>query len=249
MRKILISSFSGLDKSKFVEAGMIPLVVPTIRLEPNKERIEAFATAVKSGMYHSLVLLSPRSLDMIMPDEELLSKISGMKIFAIGPTTKSSIEKRGLNVSVMPAEFSSEALGALLVDYSRKDDLGSVAIVRSAFSNESLIEFLRKEGIKVDEFRIYSTMADERGIEIFLRQLEEGVDAVVFTSRSSAHPLVECSKEKGMMGRLPEMLKSTRVLCMGKETARGLEGLCVNVEVPEEKTIDGIILRLRRDFK
>ncbi len=242
-RKVLLTSLDSSIASKLFSSGFTPIVSPVIKLVPNPEEVKVFLTALKSELFDSLVFMSPRAVDLINFDSETRSYLSRVKVIAIGPSTKKSLESKGINVKAIPSDFSSEGLFELLV--KMESALGRVALVRSMFADSSLSEKLGRDGLSVTEFKVYKTELYEAGVNTFRRELASDVYAVVFTSRSSAHYTIEYFKNKGALDELLSKLKKARTICIGSETAKELVTLNLDPEVSEIHTLDGVLSKLK----
>ncbi len=241
--KVLLTSLDTSIASKFFTSGFTPIVTPVIKLIANQEEITAFLAALKSKLFDSLVFMSPRAVDMINFDRENLDYLSRVKVYAIGPSTKKSLEAKGISVETIPSDFSSTGLLEILID--KKGELGRVALVRSTFADSSLSEKLHSANMKVTEFKLYRTERDEQGLESFYKQLASGVDTVVFTSRSSVHYIIEYFKLKDALDDLISKLKKVRTVCIGSETAKELDVYNLNPEVSDVHTLDGVLMKLK----
>lgn len=242
-RKVLLTSLDLYVASKLFASGFTPVLAPVIKLVPNPEEIKALLAALKSEKFDSLVFMSPRTVDMINFDSEIRSYLLRLKVIAIGPSTKKSLEEKGIDVKAIPMDFSSEGLFEMLI--KRKGELGRIALIRSMFADSSLSEKLRHAGLTVTEFKLYNTEQDDAGVNSFHRNLASDVYAVVFTSRSSVHYLVEYFKNKGALDELLSKLKRVRTICIGSETAKELVMFNLNPEVSEIHTLDGVLSKLK----
>jgi uroporphyrinogen-III synthase len=114
----------------------------------------------------------------------------GVKVAAIGPTTASALEERGIGVTLTPsrhvAEGLLEALGA------RSDVHGARVLYATADgARDVLPNGLRELGATVDRIAIYRSVPDGTGADEVRRLLDrDEVDLVTFTSPSTVQGFV-----------------------------------------------------------
>ena len=84
------------------------------------------------------------------------SALAHLKIAAIGPATKSAIEKHGLTVAVTPKEYVAESVVASLQTRVKGK---RVLLVRAKVARDVIPRELRKAGATVDVIEAYETVA------------------------------------------------------------------------------------------
>ena len=112
-----------------------------------------------------------------------------LKIAAIGPATKSAIEKHGLTVTVTPKEYVAESVVASL---HRRVKGKRVLLVRAKVARDVIPRELRKAGGTVDVIEAYETVVPESS----KRRLRDALSgkrkphAITFTSSSTVKNFV-----------------------------------------------------------
>ena len=117
------------------------------------------------------------------------SSLAHLKIAAIGPATKSAIEKHGLKVTVTPKKYVAESVVASL---HRRVKGQHVLLVRAKVARDVIPRELRKVGARVDVVEAYETVAPARS-KAQLRAVltgERKPHAITFTSSSTVRNFV-----------------------------------------------------------
>ncbi|MBT7915224.1 uroporphyrinogen-III synthase, partial [Candidatus Bathyarchaeota archaeon] len=120
-----------------------------------------------------------------------------------------------------------------------------IGIPRSSMANSELGDALKVRGAQVTEVTAYISRppADRsRAIEL-IRDLEAGkVDAVTFTSASTATNLAEIAEQENLLGQLKEGLGRTIVAAIGPRAKGAIEALGFKVNiVPEKHSIRDLV--------
>jgi uroporphyrinogen III methyltransferase/synthase len=90
---------------------------------PSEENIKRNIEQLNSGKPDLFIFTSPSTFEnflQIMNIEDPVKFFKGYLIAAIGPTTKSSIEERRVNVDIMPDEFTIDGLAKAIVNHYKK---------------------------------------------------------------------------------------------------------------------------------
>ncbi len=167
--------------------------------------------------------------------------LHGTRVAAIGPTTASDLEQRGIKPDFVPDRAVSEALAEGLIDQGVQG--GRVLLPRADAGREVLARSLREAGAAVDDVPVYRTVApsglDDRLDDI----LDGGIDAATFTSSSTVRNLVRLLD--GGLDRLSGVL----VACIGPVTAATAREMGLEVGlVAREHTIPGLVDALEQHF-
>jgi uroporphyrinogen-III synthase len=115
--------------------------------------------------------------------------LAHLKVAAIGPATKSSIEKHGLAVTATPKEYVAESVVNML---QTKVKGKRVLLVRAKVARDVIPRELRKAGATVDVVEAYETVAPKAS-ERRLRAVLKGnrkPHAITFTSSSTVKNFV-----------------------------------------------------------
>jgi uroporphyrinogen III methyltransferase/synthase len=154
-------------------------------------------------------------------------RLAGREVYAVGPATARSLEKRGLAVAFTPARPESEAL----VEGLRHRPLFGkrMLIPRGDLARDILPDGMRDLGVLVDGVVVYQTVAPEEGeLEALKEKLRLGrVDAIVFASPSAVRNVwSRCSREE-----VEDITRRVVVAAIGPVTADALRALGVRVGV------------------
>ena len=122
------------------------------------------------------------------------SAIAGRRTAAIGPATADALRDHHVRVDIVPAEYRAEGLVERLRRMLTPGD--RVLLPRAAQTRDVLVTGLRALGVDVVEVAAYAT---RRGEDTSVRLSEAltagGVDAVTFTSSSTARNFAEMFSE------------------------------------------------------
>ncbi|MFQ5920427.1 MAG: uroporphyrinogen-III synthase [Nitrososphaerales archaeon] len=230
------------------------IALPTISLVPRREEeILNLLDTVRKERYDYVLFMSANTVKIIFDafgkaerTGDAVSLINSAKVIAVGPNTKQELERHGVNVSMMPARYSSYGV----VDMLSKEDCKGKRIVvpRSAAAKNYLAGSLAKLGMRVDEVHVYdvepAAMHDRwsRFMEMLARK---EVDCIVFTSASSVNSFFEvATRYEKDQGRIAALLNSISggsggVVAIGPFTNDALTEHGVRAVVSEEHTIEG----------
>lgn len=230
-------------------AGMEPVVVPLITIEPPHD-VEPLHRAVHdlgSGTYDWLVLTSTRSLDALLAAGlDPGSDADLPRVAAVGPGTARRARRAGLTVTLVPkTEHSARGLLAALTslpaphgtaesDPHVTPDPPRVLVPHSGLSRPLLVVGLRKAGWDVTDVVAYRTVLTSR-----LPQDAGDLAAVVLTSSSTATAWARASR-RAVVGRTDPV-----IVCLGAPTAEtaGAEGLTVS-RVASTPTPEAVVAAL-----
>jgi uroporphyrinogen III methyltransferase / synthase len=120
--------------------------------------------------------------------------IAGRRIAAIGPATADALRDHGVRVDVVPAEYRAEGLVERLRGLLSRGD--RVLLPRAAQTRDVLVTGLRALGVDVVEVPAYATRrAEDNSARLGEVLTGGGVDAVTFTSSSTARNFAETFSE------------------------------------------------------
>jgi len=205
------------------ELGADVLEIPTIRIEPPKSRAPMREAVAAIGEYDWLVFTSPNGVDAFFHEffakHKDVRELGIVKIAAIGAATAEKLAELHLEVDLLPAEFTGEAL---LAEFKKSVSCENVKFLlpRADLADERLARGLEDLGGVVDDLDAYQTVPetdDRTGHRA--RLLAEGADIVTFTSSSTVNNFCELVDAKALR---------TKFVSIGPQTtaaakARGLE--------------------------
>lgn len=214
--------------------------VPTIRLEPPKNKKEFYELVADSHMYDWIIFTSPNGVDAFFKAFYEIYKdardIGGARIAAIGPATAERVWSYHLQVDVMPEKYVAEAVIEALQKETSVENL-KFLLARAEGAREMLAEELTRLGAIVDEAVAYRTVPekDDEGIRRFR---DEGADIITFTSSSTAENFAALKLP------LPENLQTASIGPVTSKTMRKL-GLDVDIEAAQHD-ISGLVAAIVR---
>ena len=158
-----------------------------------------------------------------------------LRVAAIGPATKKSIEQRGLKVDVVPKEYVAESVVRSL---KGKVKGKRVLLVRAKVARDVIPRELRKAGAHVDVVEAYETVVPQssrRKLLAALKNESKRPHVVTFTSSSTVKNFV------ALVGKRAD-LKGIQMASIGPVTSATLRGLGIPVDIAaKEFTIPGLV--------
>jgi len=168
------------------------------------------------------------------------------KVAAVGSRTAARLRDRGLDVAVVPDEFTAEGLVTAMTANATVAG-ARILLPRSEIGRDVIAEGLRSAGAIVTEVIAYRTVAEEQGDEVaIVRQLlaEQRLDAITFTSGSAVQNFVRAYGPE-VVGRI----RDTVVAVIGPVTADAARQLGLAVEVqPAIYTAADMVKALAQHF-
>src|SRR5271169_6248016 len=184
---------AGALSSALKELGCQVIEIPFIEIRKSSSFIALDTVLHNLANYDWLILTSVNGVEALFDRMEKYrlakSVLSRLKIAAIGPATKSAIEKRGLNVTVTPKEYVAESVVASL---HKRVKGKRVLLVRAKVARDVIPRELRKAGAAVDVVEAYETVApktSERRLRAALKSTRKP-HAITFTSSSTVKNFV-----------------------------------------------------------
>lgn len=172
--------------------------------------------------------------------------LAGMLIAAIGPATAKRLAQHGIVADVMPDEYRGETVFAAIAEEAKRRGLDlkgtRVLIPRAQKAREALPELLREAGAVVDVVAAYKTIIPtQSGKDEFAGLLEAGqLDAITFTSPSTAHNLVK------ILGGDTHLLQGMTLCSIGPVTSAALRDLGIEPTLEAaEYTTEGMVKAMR----
>jgi uroporphyrinogen-III synthase len=177
------------------------------------------------------------------------AELKHLKIAAIGPATRKSVEEHGLKVHVVPAQYVAESV----VDSLRRRVQGKrVLLARARVARDVIPRELRKLGARVDVVEAYETVVPKSSkarLRAILRDPKRRPDVITFTSSSTAKnflallgPVWRGRPRPRARGKSLPQFDGVRIASIGPVTSATLRelGLPVDIEA-KQYTIPGLI--------
>ncbi len=172
------------------DLGADAFELPTIRIEPPKDKQGFYELVADAHIYDWIVFTSPNGVDAFFRAfYEIFSdarEIGGVRIAAIGPATAARVKAHHLAVDLQPETSVAEEILKALLNETSVENL-KFLLPRAEGAREVLAAELTKLGAIVDEATAYRTVPETEDVSGGIRRfLEEGADLVTFTSSSTA---------------------------------------------------------------
>ena len=184
---------AGALSSSLKELGCEVMEIPFIEIH-KPSSYKPLDTALRNlAEYDWLILTSVNGVEAVFERMKKLkvagSVLAQLKIAAIGPATKSAIEKPGLTVAATPNEYVAESVVNMLQTQVKGK---RVLLVRAKIARDVIPRELRKAGAIVDVIEAYETVApksSERKLRAVLKG-DRKPHAITFTSSSTVKNFV-----------------------------------------------------------
>ena len=209
------------------ERGALPVEVPAIRIEPLEDYSVLDSHLRRLGEYDWTILSSENNVQIVFGRLREMGldarAFHGTRVVALGPATARALSARGIDADLVPKRYVSEGV----IEAMSKIGVSgaSVFLPRSSAGREALVDGLAALGADVTQVPAYRPVPAVESRELVREALEEGVDAVTFTSSSTVRSLIDLLD--GDIG----LLSGVKVACIGSITAGTAEehGLAVDV--------------------
>ncbi len=208
--------------------GAEPIEVPLLEIRPPAS-FDALDHALRAlSSYDWLILTSANTV------RALVDRLAQLKIpiqraaprqgvAAIGETTASAARDVGLTVAVVPASYMAESLVAEIAPRAAGQ---RILLARAAIARDVIPDALRATGATVDVVDAYRNVMPESAPVLLRAALAKGIDAIAFTSSSSATHLAGAARLAGLAFPFPDVAAisigpiTSRTLCsLGWEPA------------------------------
>ena len=233
------------------ERGAEAIPAHSIRITGPEDPAPLQSACAQAGTFDWIVFASANAVDYFM--NCLLAagdvrELHGVRLCAVGPSTASRLQRYGIRVDLMPAEFRADALVEAL---SASGDLKAQRILlpRADIARDRLAEELRGAGAEVVDVVAYRTIPGnsdrDSDYDVYRMLLDRQIDAVTFASASAVRNFV------AMLGQeqAADLLQATVVASIGPVTAEAAQQLGVRTTVmPERYTIPDLVDALVEHF-
>ncbi|KFM14881.1 putative uroporphyrinogen-III synthase protein [Marine Group I thaumarchaeote SCGC AAA799-O18] len=194
----------------------------------------------------SLLFDTAKSVDKF---EKLRLAVANTTVIAVGPKTRSVLEKENVKVAHMPQRYSSVGIGEVI---TKLNAVGKKVIVpRSGASTPFLKDLLEKIGLSVIELYLYDicTFSDTSQWNEFRNLFSQNkVDGIIFTSASSVNAFFEIMTKDRDEKKLVEMLQKTTIVSIGPFTSDELKKFQVKNIIADVHTVPGSVEAMDKAF-
>jgi uroporphyrinogen-III synthase/uroporphyrinogen III methyltransferase/synthase len=179
-------------------AGFEPVEVSVLEIQP-PESFDSLDTALRSlNTYDWLIFTSANTVRSVVERAAACGIVFAGKlprVAAVGKATADAASQAGFAVAVTPKEYVAESLvDALTSDAAEK----RVLLARAAVARDLIPDSLRAVGAVVDVVDAYQNAIPPGAPKELRKALTAGIDAVTFTSSSSATHLAEVAQASGI---------------------------------------------------
>jgi uroporphyrinogen-III synthase/uroporphyrinogen III methyltransferase/synthase len=183
--------------------GAEPLEVPVLEIRPPVDFAQLDAALKQIDSYDWLILTSANAVRAVAERAvELgiaLELRARLKVAVVGEATAAAARKAGLHVAFVPETYVAESLVAGLLEGIHLQTMGvRVLLARAAVARDVIPDALREAGIAMDVVDAYRNLLPDSAPELLLRAVADRIDAVTFTSSSSATHLAEAARLAGV---------------------------------------------------
>jgi uroporphyrinogen-III synthase len=222
--------------------------IPFIEIRKPRSYKPLDAALNNIGDYDWLILTSVNGVEAVWQRLETLrihkNALQHLKVAAIGPATRTAIEKQGMKVAVTPRHYVAESV----VESLRGQVEGKrVLLARARVARDVIPRELRKVGAEVDVVEAYETVIPQSSrvrIRELLKDASQRPNLITFTSSSTVRNFVALVGDETCGRGRPHHtdLSGVRFASIGPVTSSTLRefGLPVDIEA-KEYTIPGLI--------
>lgn len=223
--------------------GATVIEIPAIEIRPPRSYAPLDTALRNVAGFEWLILTSVNGVDALFARLKKLrmpaARLDHLRIAAIGPATRSALEKQGLYVDVMPDEYVAEGVLRALAG---RTEGKRVLLIRAKVARDILPNELRRSGAKVDVVEAYETVVPSSSrtrVRALLSDTRRCPQVITFTSSSTVRNFVALL---GRRGNLARRLQGILLASIGPVTSSTLReiGLPVGVEA-RTYTMPGLI--------
>ena len=231
---------AGALSSELRNLGATVLEIPFIEIRKPRS-FAPLDSALKSlAEYDWLILTSANGVEAMwerLAKLRLTKNLEHLKIAAIGPATKKTIEKRGVKVNVVPKEYVAESVVRCL---RRRVKGKRVLLVRAKVARDVIPRELRRAGAHVQVVEAYETVVPQSSrtrLQRALKNPRRRPHVVTFTSSSTVRNFMALLGARQSAG-----LDEVRLAPIGPVTSSTLRELGLRVDIEaKEFTIPGLV--------
>jgi uroporphyrinogen III methyltransferase/synthase len=224
---------------KLRKLGAIAMEIPMIEITGPSDTDSIDSSIRNLSRYDWVIFTSVHGVEFFLRRMAVLhipiSRLSTVRIAAIGPATSAAVESTVRSPDYVPSKFLSESIAAGLGELHGK----RVLLPRADIASKKLPMLLRDKGASVDEVVAYRTVVPrELDADRLKMLLASGVDLIIFTSPSTVRNFANALGEKNVTKDLSDV----KIACIGPVTAAAARQLGMDVDVvASPHTIDGLV--------
>ena len=233
LRRVLVTRPRHQSESfrrELIALGAIVAEIPTIEIRPVTAD-DQIRQAIEGLPLTGLIVFTSSNavdifFDLLFEGGRDARSLHASKICAIGPETARSLEDHGVRPELVAGEYTAEGLAEALQGWPMEGV--RVLVPRARVARDALPVLLAQRGAEVEILPVYETVPPQGLGESLEAALSgPGIDVITFSSSSTVTNFVQAIPE----ARLIEILKTTRVACMGPVTAATARKLGMRVDI------------------
>ena len=179
--------------------GAEPVEVPVLEIHPPASFAPLDAALRQFASYDWLILTSANAVQKLVERAAALgisvAQLAWLKVAAVGESTAAEARKAGFKIAFVPQAYVAESLvEGLLQLLKNKASTERILLARAAIARDVIPDALRLAGVAVDVVDAYRNVLPAAAPEQLRSAVRSGIDAVTFTSSSSATHLAEAAR-------------------------------------------------------
>jgi len=155
--------------------------------------------------------------------DSFLELCRSAKIIAIGPQTKEELTRIGLNIEIMPREFSSRGIIERIKNYPLRDK--KILLIRSIHAKKDLDEYLARSGAIVSKLYTHKLELTDKVYDAINILINREVDSLILTSSMITEYLEDSLNKYGYT--LREISNNIAIFSIGPVTSAVLRKIGV----------------------
>ncbi len=225
--------------------GGSAVLAPTLDLKPVNSNSLKELVARKDEL-DWIIFTSPTTIVSLNKFYPEFIKTLDCKLAVIGNKTGKLAQKNGLEVDLMPKEFTAEGL---IEEFKKQNITGkTIGIPRTASARPILPESLEKLGNEVILAEAYKSLfpMDEKAINELIEKIKtKEIDAITFTSPLTVRNFFKIAQED-----LAELMNENLLtVCIGPITAKALDEYGITYIYPDTYTVPDMMELLFKTWR
>jgi uroporphyrinogen-III synthase len=252
-KRILITRTRGQASdlaARLEELGAVAVTIPTIEIVPPTSFAALDAALAAIRTYDWLIFTSANAVEAFHRRAQFHHLPAVPKrVAAIGPATTRAVEAIGLQVDLIPPQYTAESLAEALLRHATtaKGEAAAMLLVRAEQARDVLPETLVAAGVRLtiaDAYRNQTPHESLPALRALLADPATYPDAITFTSSSTATNLFYCLEAADLV--LPPGIVLASIGPITSQTLRDL-GYPPTLEAGEP-TIPALVEAVRVHF-
>ena len=225
--------------------GGSAVLAPTLDLKPvNTDSLKELVA--RKDELDWIIFTSPTTIVSLNKFYPEFLKTLNCKLAVIGNKTGKLAEKNGLEVDLMPKEFTAEGL---IEEFEKRNITGkTIGIPRTASARPILPESLEKLGNEVILAEAYESLfpMDENAIKNLIEKIKaKEIDAITFTSPLTVRNFFKIATED-----LSKLINDNLLtVCIGPITAKALDEYGITYIYPDTYTVPDMMELLFKTWR